>query len=182
MNKSYTQKLTITYAIISIVLFLIMAIADGGMMFSMLIGIASFILLITLPTLFVRNQRKANGGNISFKEAFLTSFLGLTIGGAIYMIFMFVYVNVIDVNYVENMINQQIENTLKFMQGNVPDDEMVKTLTNMENQMRAGFTPVGLIRTFGIYMVVYGLFSLILAAIMKRQPVFVQSSDEIVDN
>jgi len=182
MNKTYTLNLALASAVLSIVLFLLMAILNGGMIFSFVIGIVALVLLIALPIIFVRRQRKANNGIISFKEAFLTSFVGLTIGGLIYLAFTYVYVNFIDVNYLDNMINQQIETTMKFMQGNVPEEQMVETLTDMETKIREGFTIQGILKNFGIYTLVYAVYSLILAAIMKRKPVFAETAEDIIDN
>lgn len=180
MNKSYALNLAITSAVLSIVLFLLMAIVNGGMIFSFVIGIVALAFLIALPIIFVKKQRKANNGLITFKEAFLTSFVGLALGGLIYLVFSYLYVNFIDTTYLDKMINQQIETTMKFMQS-MPEDQMVEALNNIENQTRDGFTLSGMAKNFGIYMIVYAVYSLILAAIMKRNPVFVSTSEDIID-
>lgn len=87
MNKSYPINLGLVLGGVSIVLFLIMAIIQGGMMFSFAIGIISLAIMIMLPIYFIRKQRAASGGIISFKDAFLTALIGLIIGGVIYLLF-----------------------------------------------------------------------------------------------
>ena len=167
---------------ISIVLFLIMAIIQGGWLFSIVMGIISLAIMVALPIIFIRKQRLASGGLISFKDAFLTSFIGLIIGGVIYLLFSFVYVNYIDGSYVDSLVNQQVQGTMKFMKGNVPEAEMVKVLTKMENDIRKGFTPSGIARSFGIMLIAYAVLSLILAAILKKKPENPFESAEVIDN
>lgn len=71
---------------------------------------------------------------------------------------------------------------MKFMKGNVPDDQMVEVLTKMENDTRAGFTPAGMAKTFGIMLAVYVVLSLILAASLKKKPENPFESAEVIDN
>ena len=182
MNKPYIINLALTMSVISIVLFLLMAILGGGMFLSMGIGLAAIVLLIVVPIIFLRKQRAAANGFLSFKDAFITVFVGLTIAGIINVAFTMLYVNVIDTTYVDNMINQQLETTMKFMEGNVPEDKMVETLTEIETKTRYGFTTLGILRNLGIYIAVYALLALILAAIFKKQPEIVNTSEDIIDN
>ncbi len=182
MNKSYPINLGLVLGGISIVLFLIMAIIQGGMLFSFAIGIISLAIMIMLPIYFIRKQRAAAGGIISFKDAFLTAFVGLIIGGVIYLLFSFVYANYIDASYVDTVVNQQVEGAMKFMKGNMPEDKMVEALTKMENDTRAGFTPAGMAKTFGIMLAVYLVLSLILAATLKKKPENPFDSAEVIDN
>ena len=181
MKKSYALNLGWTMGAISIVLFLITAIIQGGMIFSFVLGIVALAIIIGLPIAFVRRQRSANGGVITFKEAFYTSFIGLAIGTFVYLLFSYIYVNFIDTSYLETMINQQIETTAKFMSGMAESDKIEK-LTNMENDIRKGFTLSGIARNFGVYLIFYAIYSLILAAIMKKRPLFVSGSETILDN
>lgn len=182
MNKSYPINLGLVMGGISIVLFLITAIVQGGMLFSIVLGIVSLAIMIALPIIFIRKQRRAAAGIISFKDAFLTAFVGLVIGGVIYLLFSFVYANYIDASYVDSLVNQQVQGTMKFMKGNVPEDQMVQTLTKMENDIRKGFTPAGIAKSFGIMLIVYAILSLILAAILKKKPENPFESTEVIDN
>lgn len=182
MNKSYATNLGLVLGGVSIVLFLIMAIIQGGMMFSLVMGIISLIFIIALPIYFIRRQRAASGGFISFKDAFLTAFIGLIISGVIYLIFSFVYANYIDPSYIDNLVNQQVAGSMKFMKGNMPEDQMVTALTKMENDIRHGFTLSGMLRTFGIMLIAYAILSLILAAILKKKTDNPFGSEVVIDN
>ncbi len=182
MNKSYIINLAITMSVISIVLFLLMAILGGGMFINLGIGVLGIVLMIIVPIIFLRKQRASANGFLTFKEAFLTAFLGLALSAVISTTFSYVYVSYIDTAYVDSMINQQLETTMKYMQGNMPEDKMVETLTEIETKTRYGFTLPGMIRNFGIYIAVYAVLSLILAAIFKKQPQIVRSTEDIIDN
>lgn len=182
MNKSYVLNLAITMAVISIVLFLLSAVMGSSMYLSLGILLISIVLTIVLPIIFVRRQRSQANGILSFKEAFTTAFLGLTLSGIIYVAFTFLYVNVIDTSFVDTMTTQQLEMSMKFMEGRVSDDLMVETLTKAENDIRYNYTLLGMLRNLGIYIVFYAIVSLIIAAVMKRNPVIVSTSEEIIDN
>ncbi len=166
---------------ISIVVFLLTAIIQGGMVFSFIIGIISLAIMIGVPIVFVRRQRSASGGVITFKEVFYTAFIGLAIGSFIYLLFSYIYVNFIDTSYLETLVNQQIQSSSKFMSA-MPEDQMIEILTKMEADIRNGYTLSGMARNFGIILVVYAIYSLILAAIMKKRPLFVSDSEMVIDN
>lgn len=182
MLKKYAINLGLTFAAISIILFLINAIAGGGFVFNIVIGIATLAFIVGLPVYFIRRHRAARGGFISFKDAFLTALIGLAIGGVINAVFTYIYAHVIDTSYVDTLVNMQIESSMKFMKGNMPEDEMVKTLTDMETKTRKGFTIPGMIINVGIMIGIYALLSLILAAILKKQPKNPFQTDEVLDN
>ena len=104
MKKTYALNLGLTMGALSIVLFLITAIVQGGMIFSFVMGVISLAIMIGLPIAFVKRQRTAAGGLISFKEVFITAFAGLAIGAFIYLAFSYIYVNFIDPAYLEKDI------------------------------------------------------------------------------
>lgn len=170
MNKTYATNIGLTLGVLSIVFFLIMAILSGGMVFSVAMGILSIAVTVGVPIYFIRKQRAANNGIISFKDAFLTAFVGLAIGGIIYLVFSYIYANFIDVSYIDSIVKQQIEGAMKFMKGNMPEDQMVEQLTKMENRTRSGFTLPGMVKSLGIILAVYAVLSLILAAFLKKKP------------
>ena len=135
MNKSYALNLGWTMAAISIVIFLTTAIIQGGMVFSFAIGVIALAIMIGVPIVFVRRQRSAQNGVITFKEVFYTAFIGLAIGGVIYMAFSYIYVNYIDPGYLETMVNQQIETTSKFMKG-MAEADMIEALSGEQHTIR----------------------------------------------
>lgn len=176
MKKSHLLNLGITLGIISIVIFLITAILNAGLIFSSIIGIVSLAVMIGLPIIFVSNQRKSQNNSITFQEAFVTAFGGLVLAGIISTFFSIIYIKLIDPGYVEKMVIQQMETVAQFVKG-ASDEIVVKTLTETEEKIRKGFEPLGMLRNFGFQIALYAIFSLILAAVMKRKPIATISED-----
>ncbi len=168
MNKN-ALNLGITMGLLGILLFLLMVVLEPGMMILSVIGIVGFLIAIILPVIFIRKERESNGGFITFGEAFKLSFVGLLIGGAVGMIFQLLYIQVIDPEFPERITAQTIEMTNNFMGG--MDDEMrEQILRDAEADSLERYTIVGQIKSFGIALIFYAVISLILSAILKRNP------------
>jgi hypothetical protein len=56
------------------------------------------------------------------------------------------------------------------MEGNVPQEQMEETMRLTEEGMRDSFTPLGIAKTFGYYILFYLIISLIFAAFLKSTP------------
>ncbi len=168
MKNSQAINLGLTYAVVSIILFLIQVIVAGGMVFSMVMGIVTFALVIALPIIFIRRERAGKGGLISFKEAFTTAFVGLLIGGIISVLFSVIYITYVDASYVDKMVYNALESTKGLMEGSVGDEQMNEIMMEAETDMRAGFTPLGMAKSMGYFAIFYLVVSLILAAFLKK--------------
>jgi hypothetical protein len=167
--KPNSLNIAYTVAAVSIVLFLLGAIIEGGMMLSFLLGAAAFIALVVVPLIFIRKERLQSGGLISFKEAFMLSFTGLLAGGFISVAFTYVYVNFIDTEYVTRMTYKTMEFTKNLMEGSAPEDQMEEALRKIEADMESGFSLLGILKSFGIYILFYALISAVLAAFLKKE-------------
>ncbi len=167
--KSSSYNLAFTLAAVSIVIFLLSAIFEGGMMVSMIFGFLAFAFIVLIPVIFIRKERTLQGGFITFKEAFTLSFTGLLLGGVIATLFTFVYVTYIDSEYVDRMAYRTMEFTKNMMEGNVPEAQMEETLMKIETDMAEGFSPFGMLKSFGIYILVYLVISAVLAAFLKKE-------------
>jgi hypothetical protein len=141
-----------------------------GMIMMSIFGFVGFIIAIVLPIIFIRKEREANGGAITFGEAFKMSFLGLVIGGAIGTIFQILYVQVIDPEYAERLTAKTLEMSNNFMEGNMDDEMREEILRESESSTMDSFTLVGQLKSFVYGVIFYAVISLILAAILKRQP------------
>lgn len=168
MIKQNTISLGIAMAIASILVFLVQALVEGGLFLSILIGVVAFAVMIVLPIVYVRKQRRESGGFISFGDAFKVAFFGLAIGGIISSVFSIVYVLYLDPEYADRTILKTLETQQRFMENAVPTDQMEETMRLTEAGMRDSFTPFGFMKTFGYYMVFYLVLSLIFAAFLKN--------------
>ncbi|MFT5595645.1 MAG: hypothetical protein ACI8QH_000427 [Flammeovirgaceae bacterium] len=168
MNKN-ALNLGITMGVLGILIFLLMVVLEPGMIGLSMLGILGFILAIVLPVIFIRKERERNGGFITLGEAFKFSFVGLLIGGAIGIVFQMLYIQVIDPNFGEHMTAQTLEMTNGFM-GSMDDETREQTLRQVEADSLERYTLVGQIKSFGIGVIIYAVISLILAAILKKNP------------
>lgn len=169
MNKK-AVNLGIVMGVIGILLFLLMAILEPGMVLSSVLGLASFAVAIILPIIFIRKEREAQGGFIRFGEAFKIGFFGLLIGGLIGVAFQILYTQVIDPEFGARMTANSLEMTNSFMEGNMSDEVRETQLREMETKMEGQYTVAGMLKTFGFVAIFYAVLSLILAAILKRNP------------
>jgi len=166
--KKEQINLGLAMGAISIILFLLIIIADGGFALLSVIGLLGYVLAIVLPIIFIIRKRKSNGGVISFKEAFLLSFIGLAIGAAIATVFSILYVQLVDPEMGERMAYQIVEGMHGFMDGNVPEEQMKESLMEAEQDTIERFSVMGQIKGYFIGLIVYAVISAILAAILKK--------------
>ena len=169
MNKN-ALNLGITMGVIGILIFLLMVILEPGMILLSVLGFVGFIIAVVLPIIFIRKERSTNGDVISFGDAFKLSFLGLLIGGAIGMVFQILYTQLIDPEFGERMTAQTLEMTNNFMEGNMDDEMREQLLREAEADSLERYTVIGMLQSFGIAAIFYAVVSLILAAVLKRNP------------
>lgn len=167
--KKEQINLGLVMGAISIILFLLIVIADGGFALLSTVGLLGYAVAIVLPIVFISRKRKANGGVITFNEAFLLSFIGLAIGGAIAAVFSILYVQFIDPEMGERMAFQIVEGMHGFMDGNVPEEQMKESLMEAEQDTIERFSVMGQIKGYFIGLIVYAVLSAIIAAIMKKK-------------
>lgn len=168
--KKEQINLGLTMGAISIILFLLIAISDAGFGLLTVIGLLGYAAAIVLPIIFIIRKRKANGGFITFGEAFLLSFIGLAIGAAIATVFSMLYVQLVDPEIGERMAYQIVEGMHGFMDGNVPEEQMKEQLMKAEQDTLDRFSIMGQIKGYFIGLIIYAVISAIIAAIMKKKP------------
>jgi len=168
MNKN-ALNLGITMGVLGILIFLLMVVLEPGMIMLSVFGILGFIIAIVLPIIFIRKERSAQGGFISFGDAFKLSFVGLLIGGLIGTVFQVLYIQLIDPEFAERMTAQSLEMTNQFL-GSMDDETREQMLREQEADTMDRFTVVGQLTSFGFALIFYAVLSLIFAAILKRNP------------
>jgi hypothetical protein len=166
--KPNSLNLAISVAIASILIFLLGAVLNLGMMAQFITGALALVVVVALPIIFIRKERLQLGGFITFGDAFRISFFGLLIGGAVSVLFTMLYIQFIDPEYAENTTLKAMEMTKNFMDGNVPEEQIEETLRKMETDMGEGFTPLGMAKSFLWYVLFYVVLSSVLAAFLKK--------------
>lgn len=170
MKSQNAIHLGIITGIASIVVFLLQALLNGGIMLSFGIGMVTLAVFIAVPIIFIRKQRKESGGFITFGNAFKLAFMGLVIGGMISTLFSAIYVNFVDPNYLDDLIVRTLEGQKRWMEGNVSQAQMEETMRVTERKMSDSMTPMGILSTFGYYVLFFLVLSLIFAAFLKVNP------------
>ncbi len=170
MKNQNLINIGIITGVASIIVFLLQALAGGGMMLSFGIGMISLVVVIAVPIVYIRKQRKENAGYITFGDAFKMAFIGLLIGGVISTLFSAAYINFVDPNYLDDLIIRTLEGQKRFMEGNMPQAQMEEIMRETEQGIRDGMTPLGMLKTFGYYVLFFLVLSLIFAAFLKVNP------------
>ncbi len=167
MKNSYAITAGLVLAGISIVLTLLGAMLSGALLLT-IIWLLAIAMTIVIPVIYVKKQREANGNVLSFADGFKTAFLGMIIAAIISFAFMYVYANILDPSYVDLTVERALSMSMKFMEGNMPEDQMIEAMEEIEKETRAGFTLPGLAKSLLTYSIFYIIASLIIAAVMKR--------------
>lgn len=170
MKNSYALNLGLVLAAVSIIVFLLGAVVDGGMIFGISMFVLTLAVIVALVARTLKKQRADQGGLLTFGDGFKTAFIGLAISGIIAISFTYVYANFIDSGYVDRTVVKTIETSMKFMEGNMPEGQMESALETIETDTRAGFTLAGMAKGFGFYLIFYAILALIFAGTMKKNP------------
>jgi len=162
--------------LIGIIIILLIYFINAKLLVNMWLGLSILFFFLVLVIVFGIGYRKESGGILSFKLAFIYSLVLLLVAGLINQTFNFLLFNVIDTELVELVTNAAIENTEATMERfNVPVDDIDRALEKVESQMANQYTLGGIIKTYFVSILIYGIISLITGAIIKKR-----NPDEVI--
>ena len=132
----------------------------------LIMSLLSFVVTLVLSGMGAAEQRRAQGGYITFKEAFRVVFITVLIATIIGTIYGLVYVKAIDPGSVDRMK----ESTLTFMERmGTPQDAIDDTAANFDKQnmgsMSFGRVMLGAAQS----LIIYSLLGLLVALIVRRR-------------
>lgn len=163
-------KFGLILGFVQIAILLLLYMIDKNMLVSMWVGIVSFLIAITLLVLPVKNFKTLQGGQITFKEAFMVCIV--TAAGALLLssVFNFLLYNIIDPSLPEFIKQQAIEKATVMMEkfGSSQED-IEKALTSMESQDFSQ-SPSRLGSQYFWGVIIYSIPALIIAAILRTKP------------
>lgn len=137
---------------------------SNGIFSAMINGLVVFVFYIVLMVLAVRKHRDQDlGGHIPFGRAFVVAFLASMIVGVLGTAFNMLYMSVID----PSMGPTIIEETREMYEGMGMNEEQIE---NAMTQVERGFTVTGQLMGLGFGAVMGAVISLIIAAVMKKNP------------
>ncbi len=132
------------------------------------LGFVPMVALIAVIVLSVKKTKAANGGFISFKNAFIAAFTTGVIISLFSIAFQFILFNVIDPDLPLKMESQMIENTVQMMEKfNAPESSIDDTVGQIQGTIKDAYTPVGLFSSFIKGVIFYAFLALVIALILK---------------
>jgi len=160
-------------ALVSVVLSLVIHFVDPLLSYtSIWLGLGMFILFIGLLVYAGKTVRTEAGGFWTFGEAFKSFLIMGLIIAATSTLYNVILMTVIDPDLPVTAGAAIDENTVAMMKKfgaaqEQIDEAMAKSGSNAD---KLKITPKNVITSFGIALAIYGVFALILAAIMKKSP------------
>ncbi len=128
-------------------------------------GLAILIIIAVLGGL---AQKKANGGFLEFSEGLKTTFTVFVISSLLATVFQYVLFNIIDVPFREALTQETAEVTARMMEKFGASQENIdKTTTEIMTKNNYSLSKLALNFAFGC--ILWFLFSLIIAAIIKKK-------------
>ncbi|MBS9523107.1 DUF4199 domain-containing protein [Litoribacter alkaliphilus] len=133
-------------------------------------GLVSMALMIGVVIYFGFDYRKEIGGFISFGKAFQFSFIALVMSSLIASIGSLLLFNVVDPNLPVALGDVQFENALAMMErfgaaGAMNGDQM----DEMRNGLYDNYSVMGVIKSFGVLIIISAVLSLIIGAVIKKR-------------
>ena len=169
-NVEHALKWGLILGMINIVVYLLVYLIAKDLIVNMWFGLSLLVANIFLLILPVTSKRKELGGLISFNDAFIICMLVFTGSALLQSIFNYVLYNLIDGGLSEFIKQKTIENTVSMMEKfGAPQDSIDKTLNDLQNQDFSQ-SPARIGKQFLVMIIMGGIISLILAAILKKTP------------
>lgn len=179
-TKAYSIKLGVVLGIISLLVGIAILYITKSLTSFMTLAIVSYglntVLYMLIAAAFSFILRKNNGGFWSFSVALKSIFLMLLISTLISTIGTQLYVHFINPNLQHEVLFNTINVTIEYMEQNgAPDDIIDSSVAKLEEQMETvGNITIG--QAFNgiiVAVLMQFIFSLVLAAITKREKAFV---------
>ena len=163
-------KIGMYIGLIVVIFTLLMYVVDVTLLASFWVGIAILVLFVGAILFAGFNFRKENGGYLEFGAAFQFSFITLVVCGLISTLGNILLYHVIDPQLPEFLVETQLESMLAMMDSfgagdNMTGDQLDETRQGLE----VNYTLSGQLKSFGTGLILYAIFALIIAVIIKRK-------------
>lgn len=139
-------------------------------MVSLAYGLVTLALVFFIVIYFGIQYRKSIGGFMDFGAAFKFSFITLFVSGVISVMGNLLLHNIIDPALSSVLVESQLENQIAMLEKfGVADAISSEQLDKMQTDLEAAYTVVGQLKGFGLLLIIYAIFALILGAIIKKR-------------
>jgi len=171
-------KTGLIIGVVSIVVFIIMYVADikpVGIVMPLLILVLSIALSIIVLVVLFKKYRTETGGFISFRDAFLYCFIAFSVSIILSQLFNYLFIQLIEPEYYKNIMEAQKTWMENYLAGKMPEEQISEQLDKIDEQASKMGAFSTLLKNTLVSIVFGGIISLIIGAIMKKNP-------EIFDN
>jgi hypothetical protein len=153
--------------LVSVVLTFVFYFIDAELLTSWKFSVPSLIITVGLLYYFGKQHRDSLGGFMSFGKAFNFSFITLIVSGLIGTIGLYLLMNVVDPN-LPSVLADTLAETMVSTFEKIGQTMTVEQIEEMRQGMLDAYSPFGLFKSFGISLLMYAVFALILGAILKK--------------
>lgn len=168
--KAHVIKYGILIAVINIIIGLLLYIVDVALMVSIWTGVTILAINLALVLYAGFQWRKENGGFLSFKSAFMATFLVLALSASIGVGFRILLFNVIDPTLPEMLTDYSMEQAQAMMERfGTPEDQMDQAMDKVRTDTAASFTTGGMLKGYLWTLVFFAVAALIIGAIIKKK-------------
>ena len=159
--------------VVSIIVFIIMYVGDikpvGIVMPLAMLAIGIAISVTVLVVLF-KKYRTEIGGYISFRDAFLYCFIAFSVSVILSQFFSYMFITLVEPDYYKNVMEAQKAWMENYLAGKVTEEQLAETLDKIDVQTADMNKFSTSLKNIGGSLVFFGIISLIVAAIMKKNP------------
>ncbi|WP_452223386.1 DUF4199 domain-containing protein [Lacinutrix chionoecetis] len=135
------------------------------------LGLILFVVIIVFGILSALKSKKIQEGYITFKEAFSSYFITVAVGIIISMIISIIIFNFVDPEAAIALKEKTIEASVQMMRNfNAPEEAVAKAVEQMEAQKNQ-FSIGPQLQSNAIFLIIQAVIGLIVALIIKRNPV-----------
>lgn len=157
------------FGIVSIALTIVAYVVDYGSLVNWKFGLFIIAVLIGAVIYAGITYRKSIGGFLPYGKAFQHAFVTLAVIGLLSSIFSLLLYTVIDKELPSKLTDVQIENTQKMLEGfGTPEDAIEKAIADIRKSAESQYSAVGVIKTYGIGLIIYAVLSLITSLFVRR--------------
>ena len=138
-------------------------------------AIASFFIILIMYFLTGIARRKQLGGYAEIKEIFQSVFIAILITEAAYIVFNFIYLKYVNPGFVDRF---QATALAYYRMENLTAEQISMEMKDVKTLFDA-VKPAGLIKGFGITVVVDSIFGFIFAAILRKKKTLPEAPSQV---
>jgi signal transduction histidine kinase len=169
LNVTATQGLVA--AVANFALLMVLYLLNMNLLAEWWVGILALLIIVVFMFTGTSAARSANGGIFSFGQAWVASMSVAFIAQVVSAVLTLVLYQVIDPDLPKLLEEVTLEKTRAMMEGlGMSEDLLEPQMAEIKAQMKEAYTLKGMVKNTAGGMVMWGVISLLVAAISKRSP------------